>query len=97
MEIHSTLKIMVILILGYWRISKAKQKVRLADSLLTHIARNNICIFCFNTSPTKTLLSAFLVNQTQSIYGSERPVFYAVWGVCLSAEDAHPEYHFALP
>lgn len=75
MEIHNTQKIMVILILGYWRIPKAKQKVGLAASFLIHTARNDICIFHFSTSPAKSLLSAFLFNQTQSIYGSERPGF----------------------
>lgn len=97
MEIHSTLKIMVILFLGYWRISKAKQKVWLADSFLIHMARNYICIFHFYTSQNKILLSAFLVNQTKSIYGSETPGFYAVWDICLPAEDVHPEYPFSLP
>lgn len=89
MEIHNTQKIIVIFILGYWRIPKAKQKAWLAVSFLIHIARNDICIFHFYTSPTKILLSAFVVNQTQSIYGSERPGFYPVWGICLSAEDVH--------
>lgn len=80
MEIHSTLKIMVILILGYWRISKAKQNVWLADNFLIHISRNGICNFCFYSSPSKILLSAFLVNQTQSTHGSERHQVFMVCG-----------------
>lgn len=76
---------------------QSRAKSIASESLLTHIARNDIFIFCFNTSPTKILLSAVLVNQTKSIYGSERPGFYAAWNICLSAKDVHPEYHFARP
>lgn len=69
---------MIILILGYWRIYKAKQKVWLADSFLTHIAKNDINIFSLTALPNYILLTAFFVSQTKSIYYSERLVLCAV-------------------
>lgn len=69
---------MIILILGYWRIYKAKQKVWLGDSFLRHIAKNDISIFSLTTLPNYILLTAAFVSQTKAIYYSERLVLCAV-------------------
>lgn len=69
---------MIILIWGYWRIYKAKQKVWLADSFLRHIAKNDISIFSLTTLPNYILLIAFFASQTKSIYYSERLVLCAL-------------------